>query len=138
MNVGEKLSKVEKFVTEDHVNRYADVSGDRNPIHVDTEFAATSRFGRKIAHGMMVASTISEMMTQTFGQQWHQSGSMKLRFKAPVFPGDQIVASGIVESIKKVNAITEVVCSVQVTKINGEKTIIGEVKVEIGQSISES
>ena len=75
MNVGEKLSKVEKFVTEDHVNRYADVSGDRNPIHVDTEFAATSRFGRKIAHGMMVASTISEMMAQTFGQRWHQSGS---------------------------------------------------------------
>ena len=43
MNVGESLPNVEKFVTEDHVNRYADVSGDRNPIHVDTEFAATSR-----------------------------------------------------------------------------------------------
>jgi len=39
-------------VTQDDINQYADVSGDFNPIHIDQEFAAGSRFGQTIAHGM--------------------------------------------------------------------------------------
>ncbi|HHZ63296.1 MAG TPA: acyl dehydratase, partial [Dehalococcoidia bacterium] len=90
MNEGDTLPTVEKTFSQDDVNRYADAAGDHNPIHVDPNFAAGSQFGRRIAHGMMIAASISEMMAQAFGQDWHKSGRMKIRFRAPVFPGETV------------------------------------------------
>lgn len=131
MNAGDSLPTVEKLVSQDDVNRYADAAGDHNPIHVDPEFAADSQFGRRIAHGMMIAASISEMMAQAFGQQWHRSGRMKIRFRAPVFPGETIRATGTVKSVRPLENDTEVVCSVQVTKGNNETAITGDASVRI-------
>ena len=131
MKAGDELPTVEKTVSQDGVNRYADAAGDHNPIHVDPEFAAGSQFGRRIAHGMMIAASISEMMTLAFGQQWHRSGRMKIRFRAPVYPGETIRASGAVKSALPIENGVEVVCSVQVTKDNDEAAITGEARVRI-------
>jgi 3-hydroxybutyryl-CoA dehydratase len=131
LNVGDALPVVEKVVSQNDVNRYADAAGDHNPIHVDADFAASSQFGSRIAHGMMIAASISELMVQTFGQQWHQSGRMKIRFRAPVYPGETIRATGVVKSMKPLEGVTEVVCSVQVTKGNDETAITGDARVRI-------
>ena len=131
MNEGDTLPTVEKTFNQDDVNRYADASGDHNPIHVDPNFAAGSQFGRRIAHGMMIAASISEMMAQAFGQDWHESGRMKIRFRAPVFPGETVRASGTVRSVRQIEDATEVAVSVQVTKANDEAAIIGDARVRI-------
>ena len=131
MNTGDALPIVEKLVSQDDVDRYADASGDHNPIHVDPEFAAGSQFGRRIAHGMMIAASISEMMVKAFGQQWHRSGRMKIRFRAPVYPGDTIRVTGTIKSVRQLDNDTEVVCSVQVIKENDETAITGDVRVRI-------
>ncbi|MCH7801888.1 MAG: MaoC family dehydratase [Chloroflexi bacterium] len=131
MNAGDSLPIVEKLVSQDDVDRYADASGDHNPIHVDPEFAAGSQFGRRIAHGMMIAASISEMMVKAFGQQWHRSGRMKIRFRAPVYPGDTIRATGTIKSMRRLEDDTEVIVSVQVTKGNDEAAITGDAKVRI-------
>ena len=131
MNEGDTLLTVEKTFCQDDVNRYADASGDHNPIHVDPNFAAGSQFGRRIAHGMMIAASISEMMAQAFGQDWHKSGRMKIRFRAPVFPGETVRASGTVRSVRQIEDATEVAVSVQVTKTNDEAAITGDARVRI-------
>ena len=131
MNEGDTLPTVEKTFNQDDVNRYADAAGDHNPIHVDPNFAAGSQFGRRIAHGMMIAASISEMMAQAFGQDWHKSGRMKIRFRAPVFPGETVRASGTVRSVRQVEDATEVAVSVQVTKANDEAAITGDARVRI-------
>ena len=131
MNEGDTLPTVEKTFSQDDVNRYADAAGDHNPIHVDPNFAAGSQFGRRIAHGMMIASSISEMMAQAFGQDWHKSGRMKIRFRAPVFPGETVRASGTVRSVRQIEDATEVAVSVQVTKANDEAAITGDARVRI-------
>lgn len=131
MNEGDTLPTVEKTFNQDDVNRYADASGDHNPIHVDPNFAAGSQFGRRIAHGMMIAASISEMMAQAFGQDWHESGRMKIRFRAPVFPGETVRASGTVRSVRQIEDATEVAVSVQVTKANDEAAITGDARVRI-------
>ena len=131
MNEGDTLPTVEKTFNQDDVNRYADAAGDHNPIHVDPNFAAGSQFGRRIAHGMMIAASISEMMAQVFGQDWHKSGRMKIRFRAPVFPGETVRASGTVRSVRQVEDATEVAVSVQVTKANDEAAITGDARVRI-------
>ncbi len=131
MNEGDTLPTVEKTFSQDDVNRYADAAGDHNPIHVDPNFAAGSQFGRRIAHGMMIAASISEMMAQAFGQDWHKSGRMKIRFRAPVFPGETVRASGTVRSVRQIEDATEVAVSVQVTKANDEVAITGDARVRI-------
>ena len=53
-------------VDQDMIQRFADLSGDHNPIHLDAEFAAQTRFGRPIAHGMLAVSTIVCATSGTF------------------------------------------------------------------------
>ena len=67
MEAGDALPSLKRPITQELINKYAEASGDFNPIHVDHEFAASSQFGRTIAHGMLVTASISEMMTLAFG-----------------------------------------------------------------------
>jgi acyl dehydratase len=80
---------------------------------------------------MMIAASISEMMAQAFGQDWHKSGRMKIRFRAPVFPGETVRASGTVRSVRQIEDATEVAVSVQVMKANDEAAITGDARVRI-------
>ena len=135
MKVGDRLPVVEKGVTQEHVERYARASGDFNPIHMDSDFAAGSQFGTRIAHGMMVAAAISEMMTMAFGGEWLNTGRMKIRFKSPVYPGDRITAVGRVKSVRKTAGGSEIACAVEITRGTGEVAITGDaiVTVSIGR-----
>ncbi len=87
------VSSVVKRLSQDGIARYADASGDDNPIHIDESFARTTPFGGTIAHGMLVLASISEMMTAAFGEAWLNAGKLKVRFRAPARPGETITAS---------------------------------------------
>jgi 3-hydroxybutyryl-CoA dehydratase len=88
----QEVAPVTRTLTQAMLNRYADASGDHNPIHIDEAFAATTPMGGTIAHGMLVLSFISEMMAGAFGQRWLASGMLDVRFRAPARPGDTVTA----------------------------------------------
>ena len=115
MNEGDILKPIEKTIAQDNINRYAEVSGDFNPIHIDEEFGKQSQFGKNIAHGMMVAATISEIMLINFGELWQSSGKMKLRFKSPVYPNDTILASGFIKKIIKSEKTNDIHCVIDIS-----------------------
>lgn len=131
MREGDALPTVEKLITQDQIERYAAASGDFNPIHVDGEYAAASQFGGTIAHGMMIAASISEMMMRAFNEDWLRGGRLKIRFRAAVHPGDAITAFGRVSDIRDEKGARQVTCSVGVRKQNGEDAITGEAAVRI-------
>ena len=131
MQPGDALQTIEKPVTQEGIEKYAEASGDFNPIHVDHDFAAKSQFGGTIAHGMMIAASISEMMTVAFQRDWLGAGRLKLRFRAPVYPGDEITAFGEVTRIRERDGTREVTCSVGVRKGNDEDAITGDATVTI-------
>lgn len=89
-------------VTEADIAAFAAVSGDTNPVHLDAEFAATTPFGGRIAHGLLAASYISAI----FGTRLPGPGciyvAQSLRFKAPVRPGDTVVARVTVTALNEV------------------------------------
>jgi 3-hydroxybutyryl-CoA dehydratase len=89
---GPEVAPVTRLLTQPMLNAYADASGDHNPIHIDEAFAKTTPMGGTIAHGMLVLSFISEMMTAAFGERWLASGSLDVRFRAPARPGDTVTA----------------------------------------------
>ena len=114
------LRPVVHTITQGQLERYADASGDRNPLHLDPQFAAGTRFGRTIAHGMLVLAFLSEMMTQA-------SGRLKVRFRAPVFPGDVVATEASLRAGEPASgqAVYDVTCRNQ----SKEEVITGEATV---------
>lgn len=87
-----------KTVTEEDIIKYAEISGDTNPVHLDAEYAATTMFKERIAHGMLTAGFISAV----FGTIMPGPGSIyvnqSLKFRAPVKIGDTVTATVTVTS----------------------------------------
>ena len=78
-------------VTQALINAYAAISGDFNPVHVDTAFAATTPFGTTIAHGCIPMEPIFRLIQEQIGSPVLPQGSrMKLRYLRPTHPGDTI------------------------------------------------
>ena len=128
---GDALPTVEKLIDQEIIDMYAQASGDYNPIHIDAEFAAATQFGGTIVHGMMIAATISEMMSAAFGIDWARSGKMKIRFRAPVKPGQRVTASGKVRSVSETESGLRIACAVSAIKDDGETAIAGTAEVGV-------
>ena len=131
MQKGDSLPRVEKQVDQARIEQYASASGDFNPIHIDQEFATQTQFGGAIAHGMMVAATISEIMTSAFGADWSRTGKMKIRFRSPVKPGQTVTAQGSVRKVTTEGDYNRISCSVTVVKDDGEVAISGQTEVTV-------
>ena len=79
-----------KTITEADVFAFAGITGDFNPIHVNAEFAKSSMFGKRVAHGMLTASLVDQTLTNLGGLGTiHLSEAVK--FLAPVFIGDTVM-----------------------------------------------
>ena len=119
------------------VNLYAEVSGDRNPIHLDAQFAESSRFGRRIVHGMLVLALVGEMLDMNFPGDWRNTGSLKARFRSPLFPGDSVTIFGSVMSISRKDgeANAEVMVSITCVSSNGSEVITA--KASLRTDVSE-
>lgn len=126
---GAVLPTIERKITQQRIERYAHAAGDFNPIHLDEEFAATTQFGGTIAHGMMVIAFISEMMTRAYGDSWSSTGKLKLRLRAPSYPGDTLTAHGQVKSVEIEDGQTVIRCGVGVTNQDGGVVISGDASV---------
>ncbi|GBC81371.1 (R)-specific enoyl-CoA hydratase [bacterium HR10] len=81
-----------KTITMADIRAFAALTGDENPLHVDEAFAQTTRFGRPIAHGMLVASLISTVLSRRLPGPGTIYLSQSLDFVRPVYPGDTITA----------------------------------------------
>ena len=101
-------------ISEADIVAFADVSGDRNPVHLDADYAAATMFKERIAHGMLSAAYISAV----FGMKLPGPGaiyiSQTLKFKAPVKIGDTVVTTVKVAELvpEKRRARFECVCTV--------------------------
>lgn len=80
-------------ITDKKIKQFADISGDFNPIHLDAEFAEKTRFGKRIAHGMLVSSFISALFAMKLPGQGCIYLSQNLSFKNPVYINDTVVAT---------------------------------------------
>ena len=120
---------ISKEVTDELIRKFADVSGDHNPIHLDEEFAKTTRFGKRIAHGMLGASFISAVLGYKLSENKVIYLSQTLKFTAPVYLGDTVTAKAVVKEIREDKPIVtvETTCENQ----NGETLITGEAKIMV-------
>jgi 3-hydroxybutyryl-CoA dehydratase len=115
-----------KAVTDRDIELFAEVSTDRNPVHLDEEYAQDTIFAGRIAHGMLTAGLVSAVI----GEQLPGHGTVylgqTLKFLGPVRPGDVVLAevevTGIDHSKRRVTMDTRCL-------VNGKKVLIGEATV---------
>src|SRR5215203_7467351 len=121
-------AEITKTITEADVQAFAGVTGDHNPVHVDEEFAKTTRFGRTIAHGMLTASLISSVLANKLPGEGSVYLGQTLQFVAPVFPGDEITARVTVKEVREDKPVVklETICVNQREEvvIRGEATVL--------------
>jgi len=116
-----------KTITEADIMAFSGISGDTNPVHLNHEFASTTMFKERIAHGMLSASFISTVVGTKLPGPGCIYVSQNLRFKAPVKCGDTVTAiCKITDKIETKHFVTmETVCKVgDVTVIDGEAVIM--------------
>ncbi|MDP6043156.1 MAG: MaoC family dehydratase [Dehalococcoidales bacterium] len=128
---GMDLPEIKKVVRQENINRYAEVSRDFNPIHIDADYARQTPLGGTVAHGMLILAYISQMMTAAFEESWVSDGKLSVRFKAPARPGDTITASGKVRRVEKSEDRNLVNCEVLCKNQNDEAVITGEAVVRV-------
>ncbi|MGA7614872.1 MAG: MaoC family dehydratase [Thermoanaerobaculia bacterium] len=99
-HVGQHVLLTKRF-TEDDVRRFVEITGDANPLHVDDEFAASTRYGRRVLHGMLTASLFSTMVGMLLPGTGAIYRSQTLRFLRPVYVGDSVTAHFVVRSVDR-------------------------------------
>ncbi|WP_213953431.1 MULTISPECIES: MaoC family dehydratase [unclassified Variovorax] len=116
-----------KTITEADIVLFAGVSGDNNALHVNEEFAATTRFGGRIAHGFLTASVISAAVANHLPGPGTIYLSQLLNFRAPVHIGETVHASVSVKSVDPIRrrVTLETICMVGTTVvIDGEALVM--------------
>ena len=101
-------------ITEKDIDLFAEVSGDRNPLHMDEEFAKQTQFGQRIAHGALTASYISGILGNDLPGPGSIFVGLNMRFRRPVYIGSEVIVKVEVTEMKeRGNRVTlKVTCSV--------------------------
>ncbi len=110
------------------VRRYADITGDFNPIHLDPVFAATTPMKRTVAHGMLSLSLIWQSLAATLGREAAAGARLAIRFTRPVPVGNWIAAGGELTGERKYDVWVRTAaeageCSVGETVVSGTLTL---------------
>ncbi|PUB17545.1 MaoC family dehydratase [Yoonia sediminilitoris] len=120
------VRSVSKIITDRDIELFAEVSTDRNPVHLDDDYAHDTIFGGRIAHGMLTAGLVSAVI----GEQLPGHGTVylgqNLKFLAPVRPGDLVLAEVEVTEIdfskRRVKMDTRCI-------VNNKKVLVGDATV---------
>lgn len=121
IHIGDEV-RFTKTMTQTDVVLWVGLTGDMNPIHIDTEYGRTTRFGDIVVPGLMVAGLISTVMTKaTFGNVY---SGQSLKFIKPVYIGDTITATATV--VEKAEEKRRVKIKTECFNQNQELVVTGE------------
>ncbi|HEX5577902.1 MAG TPA: MaoC family dehydratase [Gemmatimonadaceae bacterium] len=121
--------EVPTVVTAQMVELFAEATGDRNPVHLDEEFAAKTKFGGRIAHGMLTAGFVSAAIATKLPGPGSIYMGQTLRFTRPVKLGDTVTVK--LEVIEIIAEKKRVRLSTVCTNQNGETVMEGEATVMV-------
>ena len=124
--VGQTDSLIKTF-SEQEIIAFSALSMDANPIHLDEQYAATTRFGRRIVQGPMVASLIGGVLGSKLPGPGSIYISQQSRFVNPLFIGETVEAKATITSIRVDKPIIKLITTVK--KLTGELIIEGEATI---------
>jgi acyl dehydratase len=128
METGQKRKFTVK-VTESLVNEFAKISGDYNPLHMDEQYALSTKFGKRVCHGMLLASFFSKMIGMYLPGKNALYFSQTLNFQLPCFINDEITVEG--EVLEKSLASRIITIKTSIHNQDGKCLVEGIAKVMV-------
>ena len=117
---------IRKIITDRDIEQFAEISTDRNPVHLDEEYARDTIFEGRIAHGMLTAGLVSAVIGEQLPGHGTIYMSQNLKFLAPVRPGDLVHAEVKVVDMVIDKRRVKLDCRCEV---NGKNVLVGEAMV---------
>jgi len=118
-------------ISDEMVKTFAEITGDKNPVHLDEEYAKNTRFKKRICHGMLVASLISKVLGMDFPGPGTILVRQQLSYRAPVFVGETVEVH--VKVVDKKEEKQRFILQTNVIKSDGTVAIEGQAEVLIEQ-----
>ncbi|ADN74600.1 MaoC domain protein dehydratase [Ferrimonas balearica DSM 9799] len=122
-------AEIQKVFGPAEVAAFAELSEDRNPIHLDAEFAAQTPFGHPIVHGILLSSLLSGLLGQHLPGQGTIYLGQTLKFVRPVLVGEAVTARVTVAQVRDDKPI--VTLTTEVVNAKGEPCVQGEAVVKV-------
>ena len=126
MNPGQQATRT-MTIDADVVRKFAEITGDYNPLHFDEAFAAKTRFGRLIAQGGLATGLLHALVAMELPGAGSVFVRQSWKFPKPVYIGDTITAVGTVKSVQAKRRMTEM--EFRVTNQNGDVVLEGDALV---------
>lgn len=123
ISVGQKATR-SITLTEEHVRKYSDITGDKNPLHFVEEFAAKTKFGRLVVQGGLTTGLLHALVAMDMPGPGTVFLSQNWKFTAPVYVGDTITAEAEVLSMHQSKPVTQL--KIEVKRQDGEVVLEGE------------
>ena len=118
-------------ISDEMVKTFAEITGDKNPVHLDEEYAKNTRFKKRICHGMLVASLISKVLGMDFQGPGTILVRQQLSYRTPVFFGETVKVH--VKVVDKKEEKQRLILQTNVIKSDGTVAIEGQAEVLIEQ-----
>jgi 3-hydroxybutyryl-CoA dehydratase len=127
ISVGE-MATIEHKVSEKDILSFAKLSGDQNPLHVDSKYAKETVFGKQVVHGMFLGSLISQIIGMRLPGKYSLLLTETLEFKKPAFIEDEIAVFALVKN--KIEATKTIELSLQIKRAE-EVLVSGSAMVKV-------
>jgi acyl dehydratase len=122
LRIGQTATRA-NTVTREHVDQYAAMTGDRNPLHFDEAYAARTPFGRLVVHGGLTSGILNALVAEDMPGPGTVFISMNLEFLKPVYIGDTITATAEVIELHASKPVCTL--AVAITRQDGETVLKG-------------
>jgi len=122
-------AEFEIIITETMVHQFANISGDFNSLHMDNEFAKTTKFGKRVCHGMLLGSFFSRLVGMYIPGLYALYLSQSLKFISPCFIDDKIIVRGTV--IRKSERTKIITLQTLILNTNDKILVDGECKAVV-------
>lgn len=126
LTIGQSI-RFSRVVSDEHIRLFAATSGDVNPVHLDDSFAATTQFGKRIAHGMLTGAFISAGLAMYLPGPGTVYLGQNLTFRKPVFIGDELTITLTVKDKRTDKPFVTIDC--QVVNAEGKTVAFGDALV---------
>jgi 3-hydroxybutyryl-CoA dehydratase len=128
LKIGMKESFLKKITKEDIIN-FSNMTGDKNPLHLDEEFAKTTSYKRPVVFGLLVNSYLSTLAGMYLPGKYSLILSVESKFKKPCFIDDELTIHGEVE--RKVDGLNLIFVNTKITNQSNETIQEGKMCIKV-------